>query len=75
MKIVESGRSLLVLSPHPDDVILGCGGLISQVKKAGGTVHVCLFTYGDYGNTEMTRRNEFIKVMQYLSVDSYKILF
>ncbi|MGE7435180.1 MULTISPECIES: PIG-L deacetylase family protein [Actinomycetes] len=32
--------SVLVLSPHADDEVLGCGGLLSSVSAAGGEVHV-----------------------------------
>lgn len=38
---------LLVFAPHPDDEILGCGGLIQQTLAAGGKVKVVIFTNGD----------------------------
>ena len=37
---------LLVISPHADDEILGCGGLISKIKKDGGKVYVLIFNVG-----------------------------
>ncbi len=38
---------LLVISPHPDDEALGCGGLIARVRGAGGQVRVVFLTNGD----------------------------
>ncbi len=33
-------KKLLVIAPHPDDEVLGCGGTIARFSKAGGEVHV-----------------------------------
>jgi LmbE family N-acetylglucosaminyl deacetylase len=44
---ITSATRLLVLSPHPDDEVLGAGGLIRRVTKAGGAVRVVLLTSGD----------------------------
>jgi len=38
---------VLVLSPHPDDEVIGCGGLIHKVKEHGGQVFVSFTTLGD----------------------------
>ena len=38
---------LLIFAPHPDDEVLAAGGLIQQVREAGGTVHVVYLTSGD----------------------------
>jgi LmbE family N-acetylglucosaminyl deacetylase len=40
-------QRVLILSPHPDDEVIGCGGLISKVKDAGGQVFVNYVTLGD----------------------------
>ena len=46
VRITNTTR-LLVLSPHPDDEVLGAGGLIRRVMKAGGAVRVVVLTSGD----------------------------
>jgi LmbE family N-acetylglucosaminyl deacetylase len=37
----------LFLSPHPDDAVLSCGGLICQLVQAGETVEVFTITSGN----------------------------
>lgn len=37
---------LLVIAPHPDDEVLGCGGLIRKLSRGGHRVHVAIVTKG-----------------------------
>ena len=39
-------KKLLVIAPHPDDEILGCGGTMIKNIKAGNEVYVCIVTRG-----------------------------
>ena len=39
---------VLVLAPHPDDEVLGCGGVIQQAIAMGLPVHIAFLTYGDF---------------------------
>ena len=73
-----SSQRLLVIAPHPDDEILGCGGLIPKVKKAGGEVHVLIMTVGSiaqYGGNSDTkiRTRELEKVAKFLKFNSYHL--
>ena len=43
-------ETLLVLAPHPDDEVFGCGGLSALVAAAGGRVVPVLLTDGGAGN-------------------------
>ena len=38
---------ILILAPHPDDEVIGCGGIIQQAVAMGLPVRVVFFTYGD----------------------------
>lgn len=38
---------LLVFAPHPDDEVLGCGGILLQALARGERVKIVLFTNGD----------------------------
>lgn len=37
---------VLVVAPHPDDEVLGCGGMIAKRAKNGDEVYVCIVTKG-----------------------------
>jgi len=41
------GDRVLILAPHPDDEILGCGGVIQQAKALGLPLKIVFLTYGD----------------------------
>ncbi len=43
-------ETLLVLAPHPDDEVFGCGGLSALVASAGGRVVPVLLTDGGGGD-------------------------
>lgn len=75
-------ENVLVIAPHSDDDILGCGGLMSRVKKLGGKVHVIVAAVGDvkfyHSNQEVTaetREEEFYNALKVLGVDSGEILY
>lgn len=42
-----TGRSIVVVSPHPDDEVLGTSGLLQQAHKRGVPAHVVFVTSGD----------------------------
>jgi LmbE family N-acetylglucosaminyl deacetylase len=44
---VPEGTRLLVVAPHPDDEVLGTGGLMQRVHETGGIVHVVYLTNGE----------------------------
>jgi N-acetylglucosamine malate deacetylase 1 len=71
---------LLVISPHADDEVLGCGGLISKIKKDGGKVFVLIFNVGsvsEINNEEKTNlwKRETKSAMKFLKVDDYETIF
>jgi LmbE family N-acetylglucosaminyl deacetylase len=39
-------KKILVIAPHPDDDILGCGGIIKKYSQAGHNVYVLIVTRG-----------------------------
>ena len=45
---ITSQDRIVVVAPHPDDEVLGAGGLIQQACTAGAEVHVIYLTNGDH---------------------------
>lgn len=46
MTLVSRIRHALVLAPHPDDEVLGCGGTIARIASGGGSAEVAIVTRG-----------------------------
>lgn len=44
---LQDGDRVLVLVPHPDDEVLGAGGVLSEAVRRGLPVRVVFLTYGD----------------------------
>ncbi len=75
-------KKILIIAPHPDDEVIGCGGLIQRAKREGGQVYVLYLTVGttqDFSkkgiSTEKERIAEIKKVSRFLKFDGYRIAF
>jgi LmbE family N-acetylglucosaminyl deacetylase len=55
---ISAETRLLVIAPHPDDEVLGAGGLIQRVHEAGGTVRVIYLTDGDGYREAVTQEDK-----------------
>ena len=69
-----------MIAPHADDEVLGCGGLISKIKSAGGKVYVLIFNVASiekHNNKKFTdiRKKETLAAMHFLRVDQYDTVF
>ncbi|MBE3589817.1 MAG: PIG-L family deacetylase [Firmicutes bacterium] len=49
------GGRILVLAPHPDDEVLGAGGLIQEALRRGGQVWVAVATSGESSRSAAVR--------------------
>lgn len=61
MPLPFNARRVAIVAPHPDDEILGCGGLMARAAAADAQVHVVIVTRGqpplfDAGLVEQTRQ-------------------
>jgi LmbE family N-acetylglucosaminyl deacetylase len=51
-------RTVAVVAAHPDDEVLGCGGVIARHSKAGDRVHVLIVAEGATSRGAMLNRAE-----------------
>lgn len=52
---------ILIIAPHPDDEVLGCGGTIAKYGKKGDEVHLCIVTKAytpDWSEEFLKKREE-----------------
>lgn len=67
-----SSRSYLVVGAHPDDIELGCGGLIMKIKDSGGKAYGLTMTRGERGATKHGKREEEMKrAFDYMELDGF----
>jgi LmbE family N-acetylglucosaminyl deacetylase len=50
---VSNNPRVLVLAPHPDDDVIGCGGTLAKCAQLGSHVKVVFMTDGRYGNSNI----------------------
>lgn len=68
-------QNILIISPHGDDEILGCGGTIHKLCSTGNEVYVLVITNAHHGNPKLYSkiflkkiRNETISANKFLGV-------
>ena len=76
-------KSVLVITPHPDDAEIWCGGTVAKWVASGADVHYLLCTDGDKGTDQLdippallaqTREQEQILACSLLGVDDVIML-
>lgn len=79
---IFTNKKVLIISPHPDDEVFGCGGLIHRCQREGGQVYLLYLTVGttkDFSKKGFSRKQERIaeikKIAKFLRFAGYKIAF
>jgi len=80
-------QRVLVIAPHPDDEVLGTGGVIQKHLKRGDTIKIVMMTNGDgqrvnpfashkyFLELGVRRQQETIKALQQLGLNADNIIF
>ena len=55
-------KKILIIAPHADDEILGCGGAISKYSKQGMNINVLILTNANIGAPEIFSSKEIKKI-------------
>ena len=73
-------NNILVLAPHPDDDVIGCGGILAIYQKKGAKITIVYMTDGRKGNPKydenalvVQRREEARKATAVIGID--KLMF
>lgn len=73
--------NILVLAPHPDDDLLGCGGSMVKHVKNGNNVHVAYVTSGEaglvgtYTHPEKIREKEAVHAVKSIDIPAKNLYF
>jgi LmbE family N-acetylglucosaminyl deacetylase len=70
---VPSNERLVVLAPHMDDEVIGCGGTLARHVACGADVTIVFLTDGRGGGDAATRKEESRRALQELGIT--KIIF
>ena len=62
------GSPLVVLAPHPDDEVFGCGGVLAQAVASGAEIHVVILTDGAAQGDVEIRRAEALEAARRLGL-------
>jgi LmbE family N-acetylglucosaminyl deacetylase len=78
---LPQAQRVLVLAPHPDDEIFGCGGALALYVQLGTHVDVVVVTDGtgfsvddERQQVRLTRQQETVQALQHLNISSVKFL-
>ena len=76
LRSIESlPKLVLVVAPHPDDEVLGCGGLLALLAKAGAKIRIVIVTDGASGSEQrVTRQAESRAAAAELGVEDLRFM-
>ena len=67
---VSNNASAIVFAPHPDDEVLGCGGVIALKMRAGARVHVVVMTDGRTSHRNLMDEETLVKMRRTEAVEA-----
>ena len=65
--------NILAIGAHPDDIELGCGGLLTKSVRAGHKVFMCTLTRGDASGDPDQRSKELLQSAKFIGASGTRI--
>ena len=69
-----NGKNVLVISPHFDDEVIGCGGTLVKHLNAGDNVSVVYLTDGTNGIPDIKNKKLVTKIRKKESIEALKVI-
>jgi len=66
--------SVIILAPHPDDEVIGCGGALALAARASARVGVIYITNGSHGTTSGKKDSNLIKARRREALVGLKVI-
>ncbi len=80
LKIMESARNIVAISPHPDDAEIIAGAYMAKMRDKGSKVSLIIVSDGSKGtmeenkNMSVVRRDEQLKAASVLGIETVKFM-
>lgn len=78
---LPDNAKILMIAPHPDDEVLGCGGTLALLKQRGCTIKIVIVTDGGAGDplgysedVRHTRQQESLAAMRLMGIEDVVFL-
>ena len=72
---IRKQNVIVVISPHPDDAEVACGGTIRRFAKKGYEIVVIILSRGERGGDPELRKEESVAALEKLGVKASNIVF
>ena len=67
-------ENVLIVAPHPDDEVIGCGGLIARLLEKGNPPHIIVMTGGEGSHDNGVDKESIVKARRGLTRKAISIL-
>lgn len=71
---IANTQKILIIAPHPDDEVFGCGGLIYEARRLGKNVSVIFMSRGEGVRSKVLSESQIIEKRKELTTQALELL-